>query len=212
MESSHFGVQRHVARLPFLPLVDHLLGDAQAEDGGRHPGVEHQLDEYPLDLLRGDAHGEAGAHLVLHAEIVAVDALGGDGGETAQLQIQPVGQPDAAPHQLVLHPHEIGQHWRGPGVGQMLVEKRPQLSPTFPATLVPSSWQMPSFSCQKRLRRSLRLCVPNFQLICRVALDPIRSPTTLPQTLPGPAPARLPRGATLDTNRPGRTPRRSPAG
>ena len=126
MEVEPFRVQRCVLGLPFLAFVDDVLGDAEAENRGRHAGVEQELDEYSLDLPGRDADGEAGADLVLHAEVVTVDALGGDGGETAQLEIEAVRQPDAAPHEFVLHPHEIGQNRRGSSVGQVLVEELPQ--------------------------------------------------------------------------------------
>ena len=68
-------------------------------DRSGNAGVEQQLDEYPLDLLGCHAHGEADPDLMLQPEVPAVDALGGDGGETAQLQVQAGRLPDAAPHQ-----------------------------------------------------------------------------------------------------------------
>ena len=77
--------------------------------------------------MRGDANGESGAHLVFDTEIVAVGALGGDGGEAAQLEVKTFHQPYAAPHQFVLHSHEIGQHRRGARVGQVLVEELAEL-------------------------------------------------------------------------------------
>ena len=76
---------RPAARRPIsiFPFVDDFLGNAQAKNGSRRPGVKQELDEYTLDLLRGNAHGQPGAYLVLHAKVVAVDTLGGDGGEAA---------------------------------------------------------------------------------------------------------------------------------
>src|SRR4029450_5074354 len=82
-------IQGPIQRPPLLAFVDHLLRLQQGEHGRRNAGVEFELDEHCLDLLRTDAEGQAYADLVLQPEILAIHALRRDGRDTAQLRVEP---------------------------------------------------------------------------------------------------------------------------
>ena len=101
-------IERYVLRLPFVAFADDAVGHQQGKHRGRHAGVELQFDEHRLDLLHADAEREADADLVHEAEVVAVDALRGDGGDAAQLGVEARFAPDAAPHHLVTDQGVVG--------------------------------------------------------------------------------------------------------